>query len=81
MNKTKRSNSSSYLRRLFDEPPSVIFFLALVVGAFIAYRVWMEINTSFIDHIAIGIVNSVSIIILNLIFKQVAVALANWENH
>ena len=74
--------ADSYLRRLFGEFPSVITGIGCVVACFIGYYSYKTANKHS-TPISVGstVINAVIIIILNQVYRKVAIALTNWENH
>ena len=77
----KKSYQSAYTKRIFVEGPTIVFALAVVVAGFIGFRIWKTLVTEMTWELAIAAANSVSITVFNMIYKQVALLLCNWENH
>ena len=72
---------STYGRRLGGEFPAVVVGIGAVVGCFIGYTFYQSKYKDTKDSIGSSIVNAVVIIILEAIFEQVSLKLADWENH
>jgi len=77
----KQSFIRSSIRKLFFNLPMLIFGLALVAAAFIGFRVWSSISSSFENSILIGSINGISIFVLNFIYTFIARKLTDLENY
>jgi len=77
----KKPATNSYLRRITVEMPTVIFAVGLVIACFIGYRQWYTSTESFTSQTAAACANAGAIILFGLVYRKVAVVLANWENH
>eukprot|EP00826_Nyctotherus_ovalis_P010478 TRINITY_DN12759_c0_g1_i11.p1 TRINITY_DN12759_c0_g1~~TRINITY_DN12759_c0_g1_i11.p1 ORF type:complete len:558 (-),score=130.20 TRINITY_DN12759_c0_g1_i11:268-1941(-) len=77
----KLSFIRSSIRKVFFSFPMIIFGLGLVAAAFIGFRVWDGINSSFKNTILVGAINGISIFVLNAVYTFVARKLTDLENY
>ena len=78
----KENITSTYLRRVIGEIPSVLISIAIVVLCFWGYYKFSTdygANASY--SVGSSVVNAIVIIILGIIYRALAKVLVNWENH
>jgi len=77
----KKAYTHSKLRTIFFSAPMIIFGLALIIAAFIGFRIWGNLSTTFEHNIMVGSINGITIYILNYVYTLMAFVLTNLENH
>lgn len=77
----KRNLVDTYRRRLGGELPTITFAIGIVVGCFVGYTIYSRRYKDTANSVGSSIVNAIVIIILSMVYRAIAVTLANWENH
>ena len=79
----KRNMANPYLRTIFVGIPFIVFSLAIVVGAFVGFRLWYNSFTEdqSLFRTLVTVANGAGIAVLNTIYKMLAIKVVNWENH
>ena len=78
----KISFLNTLLRRVTGEFPIIIIAVAIVVGCFYGETtIKLEHPKSSVYSLGASVSNSVAIVVLGQIYRLVALALVNWENH
>jgi len=60
---------------------TMLVAVVIITAAILSFRLFVETKNSFGGDLAGGVANAISIIIMNSVWKYVAVKLNDWENH
>lgn len=71
----------SSILKVFFSLPMILFGFGLVAAAFIGFRVWDGLNSSFKNTILVGAINGASIFVLGAVYTFVARKLTDLENY
>lgn len=82
-NKYFSSSKRTFRMALSLVPMTIMGLIVVIVTvAILAFRLWLQKSSIKTFGTYIGaIVNSITIILLNLVYDKVAIMLTNWENH
>lgn len=77
----KKPILASKARSVFASFSTIILGLALIAAAFIGFRIWSSISSTFASSITVGAINGLTICFLNYVYTYLSIWLTDWENH
>lgn len=69
------------LRRFLGEIPIATVSVSIVIACFVGNLVFTATHTSTEDSVGSSVISAVIIIVLDQIYRHLAVMMAKWENH
>lgn len=78
---TKKSSIRPTVRKIFFSLPMILFGLTLIAVAFIVFRMWGNMSTSYMNSIIVGSINGATVFVLGFIYTYLSSVLTNLENH
>jgi uncharacterized membrane protein len=76
----KINTANSHVRRVY-EIPFVSISIAIVIACFVGNYFYNKKYKDPGNEIGSSVINAVIIIVLGIIYRKLAVLMANWENH